>query len=126
MKKKKRRSASKKFVTAYIAIMAIVTIAYIVLAYIAVYRAYNGGLYWLQWPITARDAAGAIILTAYFSKSKAVKHLVRINQCNRNDRYLCTDCRFKAAGFEIFYRIPVMIVTTFREKYKTFSFCSFF
>ena len=71
MKKKKRRSASKKFVTAYIAIMAIVTIAYIVLAYIAVYRAYNGGLYWLQWPITALDAAGAIILTAYFSKSKA-------------------------------------------------------
>ena len=71
MKKKKRRSASKKFVTAYISIMAVVTLAYVVLAYIAVYRAYNGGLYWLQWPITALDGAGAIILTAYFSKSKA-------------------------------------------------------
>ena len=37
MKKKKRRSASKKFVTAYISIMAVVTLAYVVLAYIAVY-----------------------------------------------------------------------------------------
>ena len=65
------KSASKRFVTAYLVILAAVTAAYIALAYIAVCRDYTGGLYWLQWPVTALDASGAVILSAYFNKSKA-------------------------------------------------------
>ena len=62
---------SKRFVIAYLALLAAVVAAYIVLAYISVYRNYQGGLYYLQWPLTALSAAGAVILAAYFNKSKA-------------------------------------------------------
>jgi hypothetical protein len=65
------KSASKRFVTAYFIIMGVVTAAYIVLAYIAVFKGYDGSLYWLQWPITALNASGAVIMQGYFNKAKA-------------------------------------------------------
>lgn len=67
--KKKRLSFAKRAVTAYLAILAGLALAIIVLAYIAVWRDFTGSLGYLAYPFTALSAAGGAILPAYFSKS---------------------------------------------------------
>ena len=70
-RRRRKLSASKKFVLGYLIVLSVCIVSYLVLGFLAVLKDYQGDLYFLQWPVTGLTAAGGVILSPYFSKSKA-------------------------------------------------------
>lgn len=69
--RKKKGSASRIIAIGVLAVDAAAVAAVLVLCYLAVFRGYTGSLPFLTALIGALQAAAAVVLAAYFNKSKA-------------------------------------------------------
>ena len=69
--RKKKGSASRIIAIGVLAVDAAAVAAVLILCYLAVFRGYTGSLPFLTALIGALQAAAAVVLAAYFNKSKA-------------------------------------------------------